>query len=310
MKKIRCVDAVAIYLMALTLQMITSLLLPSIAEGDTYIFLAYVLPQVTYLLVLGVYMFTLQIPFGVVITTKPRVKPLAVLAIVLVTIGVFMQNLFYAQAFSWLMEAIGVEMSVTMPSLDTASNILIAIATMCILPAIGEESLFRGAMLRSIQEESGNLSAIVLSGAIFALSHLNTAQLVHQFVLGMLLAYIVIKSGNIIYAMIIHFLNNLFAVVLPLTISGFNDLAVFSGANFGILFGLSVIGMCVLYPALRWFISITNGSQSWRGCGLIAYIKTSWSEFDKTRQCHICLYILTLCLAIVCVMMTVLSIYQ
>ncbi len=312
MKKIRCIDAVAIYLMALTLQMITALILPSLmpTEGDAFVFISYILPQATYIIVLAVYMFTLQIPFGVVIVTKPRVKPLAIVAVVAITIGVFMQNLFFAQAFSWLMEAIGVEMSVTMPSLNTAGNIITAIAIMCILPALGEESMFRGAMLQSIKEESGNLSAIVLSGAIFAFSHMNTAQLLHQFILGMLLAYVVIRSGNIIYAMIIHFLNNLFAIVLPLSIPQFNNLAGCTWANAGILIAMSVAGMCVLYPALRWFISITSGQHSWSESKLIPYIKTSWSEFDKSRQCHIALYILTLALGAVCLLITIMSLYQ
>ncbi|MFI3229499.1 MAG: type II CAAX endopeptidase family protein [Bacillota bacterium] len=310
MKKIRTLDAVAIYLMALTVQMAFSLVLDSISSGDTYIYLAYTLPQVAYIGVLLIYKTTLRIPFGVIITKKSRIKPIAIIAVIAITIGVFMQNLFLAQLFAWLMEAIGVEMTVTLPALETAPQILLALLLIAVLPAIGEEAVFRGAFVNSIGEESGTFMAIVLSGAIFAFSHLNTAQLVHQFILGMLLAYIVIRSGNIIYAVIVHFLNNVMAIVIPIIAPSFNNLSVFSGAHFGILAAISVAGMCILYPTLRWFISITNGSQSWRGSGLISYMKLAWSEFDKTRKCHISLYILTFSLGAVCVLLTLLSLMQ
>ena len=81
-----------------------------------------------------------------------------------------------------------------------------------ILPAIAEEALFRGVIMSGLRE-FGNFFAIILSGALFALMHGNYSQLILQFILGCEIAFVVIVNENYLLGIVMHFMNNLFAVL-------------------------------------------------------------------------------------------------
>lgn len=81
-----------------------------------------------------------------------------------------------------------------------------------ILPAICEELVFRGVIANGLKKY-GVVVASLLSAFFFALIHQNLQQLVYQFVIGFVFAYIALKTGSIIYTMILHFLNNFFVLL-------------------------------------------------------------------------------------------------
>jgi len=92
-----------------------------------------------------------------------------------------------------------------------ASQYIMAIVTLCILPAIIEELLFRGLILKGLMP-MGKVVAVVASALLFSLFHLNPEQTVYQFILGIVFAFVVIQTGNLLYGMILHFLNNFFVL--------------------------------------------------------------------------------------------------
>lgn len=75
-------------------------------------------------------------------------------------------------------------------------------------PAICEEIMFRGLILRVLEHRFGTKKAIVFSGFLFGLYHLRINQLLVLSIIGMLLAWITIRSGSLYPAMIIHAINN------------------------------------------------------------------------------------------------------
>ena len=83
---------------------------------------------------------------------------------------------------------------------------------LAILPAIFEELLFRGIILNGLKQY-GKWTAILGSAGLFALLHGNIGQLIYPFMLGIILGYIVYKTGNVLYSIIIHLINNTFSVV-------------------------------------------------------------------------------------------------
>lgn len=85
------------------------------------------------------------------------------------------------------------------------------IVLLALLPAIVEELVFRGVIYNGLKQY-GKVTAIVLSSILFALIHGNIDQTVYPILFGLVLAYIVYKTDNIVYSMIAHFVNN--AVVL------------------------------------------------------------------------------------------------
>lgn len=108
-------------------------------------------------------------------------------------------------------------------------TVFFAILSSCILPALGEELMFRGAIFSGFRT-LGASKAVLLSALLFSLFHVNIHQTVYQFVLGVILAIFVLVSGSIVASILLHFLNNLYVTIYHFIISPKIDGAL---ANFG-----------------------------------------------------------------------------
>lgn len=95
---------------------------------------------------------------------------------------------------------------------NTPIGILIFIITTSIFPAIVEEFVFRGVLLGSLKDY-GETFAIMVSALTFGLFHGNVEQIIHAFLLGLLLGFVVVKTGSIYISVLIHFANNFRACV-------------------------------------------------------------------------------------------------
>ncbi len=85
--------------------------------------------------------------------------------------------------------------------------------TLALSPAICEELLFRGVILKASRARMGVTAAVVLNGVLFGVFHLSIYRFFPTMILGMVLALIVIRTRSIIPAMVFHFLNNGCAVL-------------------------------------------------------------------------------------------------
>jgi sodium transport system permease protein len=85
---------------------------------------------------------------------------------------------------------------------------------MALSPAICEETLFRGPILRGLGTRVGAGSAIVLTAVLFGLFHLDVYRLVPATLLGVLLGYLAHATGSIVPSMLAHFCNNAILVTL------------------------------------------------------------------------------------------------
>ena len=90
-------------------------------------------------------------------------------------------------------------------------NYILCVIIVCVLPALFEESIFRGLLLNGARR-GGDIFAIVLCGLLFSLYHKNPAQTVYQFILGMALTLLALKSGSLLPSILFHFINNLYVV--------------------------------------------------------------------------------------------------
>ena len=93
--------------------------------------------------------------------------------------------------------------------------IVLAIISTVIFAPIGEELVFRYVLCDALENKS-KAFAIVVSALAFAFMHMSPMQTVYQFALGCVLALVVIKSGNVVYAMITHATSNLVVILLSL----------------------------------------------------------------------------------------------
>ncbi len=82
-----------------------------------------------------------------------------------------------------------------------------------ILPAVCEELLFRGVVMRGMAEK-GQVFAIVGSSLLFAIMHGSVGMVILQFLLGIAIAIIVTLTKNHIYGCVMHFANNFFIGII------------------------------------------------------------------------------------------------
>lgn len=88
------------------------------------------------------------------------------------------------------------------------------LVVMAVLPAIAEESLFRGVLQPLMRKYLNPHLAILITSAVFALLHQQYLAFLSIFVLGTLLGYLREWSGSIWPPTILHFLNNASIVVM------------------------------------------------------------------------------------------------
>lgn len=173
-------------------------------------------------------------------------------------VGVLFFSAPVASLFSEWLVSIGVPMPVDDHTFTSLPEFLLGLAFLCVLPAVVEEFFTRGVLLSGLVK-IGLIPAIFISAFCFAIMHGNPFQLIHQFVLGAVMAYVVIVSGNLLASVIIHFTNNFLAVGLTaLTTSSLSGADVESAPGDPVITAITFvimmsIGAYVAFVALRRF---------------------------------------------------------
>lgn len=92
----------------------------------------------------------------------------------------------------------------------------LGIFSIAVFGPVLEELLFRGAITRELLKRYKPHKAIFLSALIFGLFHINPAQVVNAFLVGLVFAWIYYKSGSLVPCILLHVLNNSLSVYLSL----------------------------------------------------------------------------------------------
>ena len=99
--------------------------------------------------------------------------------------------------------------------MDTLIDLLLMLGLIGFLAAVGEELLFRGVLQNLFQEWFGSTNiAIWLTAFLFSVIHLQYHAVLPRFVLGALIGYVYVNSGNLRSAMMLHFFYNSTLVLL------------------------------------------------------------------------------------------------
>lgn len=97
---------------------------------------------------------------------------------------------------------------------DSAGGVLILIAVIALSPAICEEVLFRGAMLSGLKDRFPQWATVMIVGVAFGMFHLSIYRFVPTALSGLMLSYLVVRSGSIFPAMFAHFVLNGLSVLI------------------------------------------------------------------------------------------------
>ncbi|MFH1709075.1 MAG: ABC transporter permease subunit/CPBP intramembrane protease [Planctomycetota bacterium] len=92
-------------------------------------------------------------------------------------------------------------------------NLPARLVCLALIPGIVEELLFRGLILTGFRRTFGAWKAVVLCGLVFGFIHLVPYKLLPVGIMGAGLALVVVQTGSIIPAIIVHVVNNAIGVM-------------------------------------------------------------------------------------------------
>ncbi len=103
---------------------------------------------------------------------------------------------------------------------DTPAELVLNLFIIAVIPAVGEELLFRGIIQRLFSEWTRNKHAgIWISAIIFSAVHMQFYGFIPRTLLGVLFGYMLVWSGKMWVPIIAHFVNNAAAVIVYYFIS-------------------------------------------------------------------------------------------
>ena len=154
-----------------------------------------------------------------------------------------------------------------------------------ILSPIIEEMMFRGVMLNKLRRY-GDKVAIITTAILFGLFHANFSQFFYAVALGMIFAYVALKTGTIKYSIILHIVVNIMGgVILPAAIGDGSNIVV-AGCVGLVLLAIVIIGLVLLIKN-RKNISLLDGEiKLEKGTAF----KTIWVNVGMILYLVICLF--------------------
>ena len=153
----------------------------------------------------------LTLSFLVIITAQPLVSYLGIWNSQM-QLPEFMQGLE-----QWMQQSEENAQDIIFRFLDTKSTglVLLNILMIVVLPALGEEMLFRGTLQPIFHEWSGNKHlAVWITAFLFSAIHLQFFTFLPRFFLGLALGYLMLWGKNLWYPVAGHFANNLLSLIV------------------------------------------------------------------------------------------------
>lgn len=106
------------------------------------------------------------------------------------------------------------ELTEFLTRLTSPIELFVALIIIAVLPAIGEEIVFRGLIQNELYRGTKNIhTAIWVAAILFSAIHMQFYGFVPRLLLGALFGYLYYWSGNLLLAIIAHFVNNAVSVV-------------------------------------------------------------------------------------------------
>ncbi len=93
-------------------------------------------------------------------------------------------------------------------------EIFMAIITLCVIPAVFEEILFRGIVLDELLHKFSVIKTCIITSLIFSFIHLDYTNIIPQFILSIFLCNITLSAKSVYPSVIAHLGYNLFSFII------------------------------------------------------------------------------------------------
>lgn len=98
--------------------------------------------------------------------------------------------------------------------MNSISVLLVNLLMFVVIPAFGEELIFRGCLQKIFKRLTGNYHiAIWITAIIFSAIHVQFYGFIPRMLLGALFGYLLVWSGSLWLPILAHFMNNAIAVI-------------------------------------------------------------------------------------------------
>ena len=143
---------------------------------------------------------------------------------VLISIGIIYALSYVTNFFVAGLEAVlGFEIPSGLDETLTSSSLWLAIISAVVVAPIAEEYMFRK-LICDRTAVFGEWQSILISGLAFSLFHGSIHQLLYTFALGCFFAFVYIRTGKLIYTIILHFAVNFIGSVPSLLLTEYTDI--------------------------------------------------------------------------------------
>ena len=147
------------------------------------------------------------------------------------------------------------------------------------VPALVEEYVLRGVILQSLRKY-GDAFAVFASALIFGVMHGNATQAPFAFILGAVLAMLVIMTGSLWTSITVHLINNTYSVMMTTVLNTDGELT----ASMAIV-SLNILGLIYGAVALIYLFGLHNGKAAFMSrympggpspVGIRSYRRKAW----------------------------------
>jgi len=160
------------------------------------------------------------------LNTKTNWKSLAYVALLMIVaipfinlMGSINQQMVLPKALagmeSWMKDAESKasELTVKILNVHSLSGLSFNVLLVAILPAIGEELIFRGVLIKILKNWKGIKLAIWLTAIIFSAIHLQFYGFIPRMLMGAFFGYLLLWSNSLWLPIVAHFINNAVAII-------------------------------------------------------------------------------------------------
>ena len=179
---------------------------------------------------------------------KPRSIKLMIYSVLIGLLALVVSN-FLTSVFVYFMDSIGVVL--TSPESETFNGtfgmLLLYLVRGALCPALIEEFTFRGVVMQPLRKY-GDMFAIITSSILFAVMHGNLVQAPFAFLIGAVIGYVVIVTESMWTGVLIHFINNAYAIIMTALASKVTDevyTTIFIVASFVFII-VGIVGLTLL----------------------------------------------------------------
>ena len=138
-----------------------------------------------------------------------RISPVSYLLAIAVGLLGYVVNIGASTVSYTTLQLLGYTYTVGGGTIYSGPEVLILeIVTGAMFPAFFEEITNRGVLLAALDNEKSDRVKILFMGVFFGAFHQNVPQFFPTMIIGIIIAYMAVKSQSILPGMIVHFINN------------------------------------------------------------------------------------------------------